>query len=634
MKAYLALLLFIFGNSGIATSTSFYEYCVQENKGSEVTRTVNAILDYYNTVDCSEPQKAISSGNTDLVLSSKLIRDLRPIVGLKGVRNMDLTLNRISDLSSLKHYKGLVELRLTGNMVQDISPLSTIDSLEYLLLYDNHVESIEALGSLKKLKLLNIQLNPIKSFAPLNNIKALKSISAGWFYDFLMDTKCPETVLTNTGLAESIRNLPNLDQIDVSGFGFADLNFLPKEADIESLNVSCNKIKNLDHLANFPRISTLNLSGNTVGDIGVLDKLPNLVNLGISRTGISSLKPLSNHPELLNLNISANMVADLSPLAGNLQLQEIVARNNRIQDLGPIAKLPSLLRLRVGNNPIKTLPDMGSLAGLYILELQNTQIDSLAPLKELKNLDYLNLENIGKLTASDLANLSDTGVRVLGLENNNLSDLSGVSIPSVVMLWLNNNNFDSIRKLGDFTSLLSLYMGDNPINNIAGICDELASLIVLEIDSTSITHIEPLLACSELSSLNLSNNTIYDIEKISNLQSIDDLTINGNGLESIDFIRPLSLNRLSFSSNSVESLEPLRDQENLRYLNAQKNQILSLLPLSGLKNLVDNSNFDVSGNPLGTSVEKTKVNCPVDALSAAVAKWCAEKQVEERHLTQ
>ena len=93
---------------------------------------------------------------------------------------------------------------------------------------------------------------------------------------------------------------------------------------------------------------------------------------------------------------------------------------------------------------------------------------------------------------------------------------------------------------------------------------------------------------TNLTSLDLNNNKIENIEPIRGLTNLTDLYLDNNKIENIEPIKGLThLTNLGLNSNRIENIEPLRELINLTYLGLDSNKIDNIEPLRGLINLTD-----------------------------------------------
>ena len=130
---------------------------------------------------------------------------------------------------------------------------------------------------------------------------------------------------------------------------------------------------------------------------------------------------------------------------------------------------------------------------------------------------------------------------------------------------------------------------------------DLIGLAQLNANSRSISNLEGIQNCVDLTNLDLGWNWITDISPLSALANLTVLDLHGNNW--ITDISPLesltNLMELDLHVNQIVDISPLSDLVNLTWLHLGSNQIVDLNPLSGLINLMElslwqNSIVDIS----------------------------------------
>jgi len=196
-------------------------------------------------------------------------------------------------------------------------------------------------------------------------------------------------------------------------------------------------------------------------------------------------------------------------------------------------------------------------------------------------LDILNITN-------SLIYETDT----LHLENKNISNLSGLSsFENLENLYLSNNNISSIDEIKNCQYMEELYVPNNPKlgNNISAI-ENMTNLVKLDLSTigmTSIQSIHNLMTKWQedyyypLTYLNLSNNTIGNINNIGKITSLEELYISNIGIEDIGEVKDLTaLKTLNASGNQIEDISPLTSLIRLKYLTISSNKIQDITPIS------------------------------------------------------
>lgn len=120
------------------------------------------------------------------------------------------------------------------------------------------------------------------------------------------------------------------DVENISTFGIYD-----NDKDLKVLS-----IEGLQYLKN---LKILNISnGSNIIDISPIASLINLETINLSNNRIENLSPLSNLKKVKSLNLSSNSISDVSPLKKLVSLQTLVINNNPIYDISSLNQLKNL----------------------------------------------------------------------------------------------------------------------------------------------------------------------------------------------------------------------------------------------------------------------------------------------------
>lgn len=146
---------------------------------------------------------------------------------------------------------------------------------------------------------------------------------------------------------------------------------------------------------------------------------------------------------------------------------------------------------------------------------------------------------------------------------------------------------ETLQPLGSLTLLQSLTITDCILSSSdLSVIAALSSLEDLTLTNCQLTNIEALAGAKKLTYLDLSYNTIANIEPLTRLSQLTHLTLAHNALtDSALFGQMTSLVSLDVSYNSLASIAPLAACPGLQELNLSHNQLLSLSGLEGLSGL-------------------------------------------------
>ena len=157
-------------------------------------------------------------------------------------------------------------------------------------------------------------------------------------------------------------------------------------------------------------------------------------------------------------------------------------------------------------------------------------------------------------------------------------------LPYLKKLSVNKFNLEDLSFLEGFTKLETLDLSGSrlPAESLQ-ILSTLPSLKNLLIADCGFSTIAPLAEATSLVRIDLSNNTIRNLEVLAVMPDLEELNLKHNALTDLSSLSSLGkLTRLDVSFNSLTSLEPLAACGNLTFLDAQNNQIAAL---NGIENL-------------------------------------------------
>lgn len=176
-------------------------------------------------------------------------------------------------------------------------------------------------------------------------------------------------------------------------------------------------------------------------------------------------------------------------------------------------------------------------------------------------------------------------------------DLSGNQITVIENLHQNlelrelklyDNKISQIANLERLKDLLHLHVQHNRIQSIGHGLHGLLKLKVLRLDFNRISRIEvrELASCSQLTSLDISNNCLASISAVASLPNLEELYARHNDLRKVDDLsRCKKLQEVDLSFNPLSDLSGLKDNANIRNLCVSHCQLSSFSSLGKLKDL-------------------------------------------------
>lgn len=371
---------------------------------------------------------------TTLRFSANSFRDIRSLIHLPKLRELDLSYAGLTNIDRLEKLVNLVSLDLSANLIIGITPLASLVNLESLNLARNEVRSGRALAQLTKLTFLDLSYAPIEDFSFLEGLIHLQKLSLA------------KTLFADM---EILRNLTDLKELNLNTTRFKSFEVLPSFKRLEVLNLERNKIEAIEPIRDLVFLRQLNLSGNIIKDISPLAALSNLTTLELLFNKIEDISVLKGLTNLEDLTLYANEINELEPLSGLLNLRRLHMGGNAIYDIEPLGSLTNLNKLILQNNHINRLDALSTLKQLTQLVLSSNVIRDIKPLEELKNLQHLSLNSNFIEDVHPLRQL--TKLTNLNLINNRITDIRPLTplIKSGVRVTGSDINSDGIKVSGN-----------------------------------------------------------------------------------------------------------------------------------------------------------------------------------------
>ena len=233
-----------------------------------------------------------------LIVTGNMLPDLKPILNLSALRELNLSKNQITDIRPLANLTRLTELTLSRNEIRDIAPLANLTNLTYLHLGENNIKDITPLANLTALTKLRLSRNQITDLNPLSGLIGLAFL----------------------GLKDNhITDVEPLASLTV----------------LQILWLDRNAITDITPLANLTALTKLELSSNQISNLNPLIGLIGLTSLDLRFNRISDFSPLANLVNLKELWIQDNFGTDINPLRG---LNLIEFRYDAICDIAPYTR--------------------------------------------------------------------------------------------------------------------------------------------------------------------------------------------------------------------------------------------------------------------------------------------------------
>ena len=359
----------------------------------------------------------------------------------------------------------------------------------------------------------------------------------------------------------------------------ADTDFPAHETNVEKMKDWLKTVKYLNIGQNkdplkrsglelMPNIEVLGIGYTPIDDITPVYKFKKLKQLYVSRTGIKDYSFIKNIPTLEGIDFSENDIQDISFLKDYPNLKLVSAAGNNIENINVLKNLTNLESLNLDNNKIKDISALKDLNHLKAVSLENNNITKLDALSNKNELERLFLSNNGGL---ELATLKNDSLEQLTVNNTNIRDLSVVSnLPKLKKIVANDNKITTLSHLKNAKVLESVEVNNNKIDSLDF---ENSTITSLEIKNNKLEEINNINKLSALENLDASGNKISEFP--SNKQNkLINLTVNNNVIRTMENVNNLTaLKYLTMSNNYVSTLALKEKNKTLEYLDISHNTI-------------------------------------------------------------
>ena len=369
--------------------------------------------------------------------------------------------------------------------------------------------------------------------------------------------------------------------------------------------------------------------------------IESLTELEVRNQAISDLTGIEDFINLKILNASQNNLTSLN-LSSNTKLVEVNIWNNKIETLN-VENLIDLEDLTASTNELINL-DVSTNKGLKFLSISYNDIVSL-DLSDLTNLEKITAFRVHPLETLTLKN--NISLNNIYAGRCKLSNLNLAECPNLEDIYLNNNQFTTIDfsnnpllkdvdvsknqltsidlRTGNTQNFTNIDLLENPNLTCVSIDDpEHATLLFsLEIEPHTVYSkecgvytyiaddnfekalndlgIDNVLGDNHIlnintvtiTSLNLSNYNISNLEGINAFADLTSLNVSKNQLQEIDLSANVLLEDLDVSENAIQVLD-LSMLGNLRSIEAHENQLFYFNLQNGNNNNI--TNFSVNDN--------------------------------------
>lgn len=539
----------------------------------------------------------------EIRLSQTRVTNVSGLARFVNLRILDLSQTMVSDITGLGSLTNLTDLDLTNTLVSSADPLSSLVNLERLALSLTRVSNLEPLSTLKKLTHLELEHCPINDLRPLASCEALSNI----FLDH-----------TDIMSLNDLRGLPALSRI------YCDNTMVNQAIAQQFLRqrptvlVIFDSGRLLTWWETMPPVwqevfmKTMEFDGMAPGR-ETLQKMANIEHIDVSgRYAIQTLRPLEVMTSLKTLDCSGTAIVSLQPLADLLDLEKLNCAHTRINDLEPLSRLKRLTELIVSYTEVNSFSGLESVSNLKNLAADSLDIQYLFQLDSLTRLSTVSIEG-APITEEETRRFLDARSQTLLIYQSafllNWWTTLTPAWKSAFTQFATLPATPSAESLHRLSQSRSLSFSNNPGLATLQPLTVFKKVRHLQIESSMVRDLSPLMGLVSLQTLILSQNPVEDLTPISNLRQLIHLELDNTLVEDLDPLVTLKkLQVLNCNGSRVKSLKPLEYLNELSQVDISNTDVRSLSPIEELTNLsvLECYNTRISDR----TIEKFKVNHP------------------------
>ncbi len=551
---------------------------IKNINGLEHLAQLNDLKLYTNQISDLSPLANLTQLSF-LSLQGNNVSDLSPIKNLLNLNELVLSHNQIESILPLEKMLELKTLNLRNNNISDLLPLADLRKLWSVNLVNNDkltcVDNVSDNSySYKDLASTCLKKGPEHWVLDIPDPNLAKCLTSTFYYDVsdVKDVGCGNGKDSKHSIfdLEGIQTFTELLELRLWAHPVSDISALTKLEKLQRLYLNRSPVTDVSVLNSLTELSVLSIDNHPNFNLSSLSLLTQLRGLEIGGSEIKDLSFLSTLTQLSSLTITAPLAAgiDLSPLASLVNLRNIEFDfprsenvNELYSDLSPLTNLFNLKTLDLGNLEVDNLSVLAPLTQLKKLLLTAPKQKELDAFSQFKNLWFLSISS-GQITdISGLKALNNLNKISLFNKDTPLECMGDAFIVdySLEEIQLENGQF---TKAGEGpTTEFSLSHGD--INEK---CWDPELTIEFALDQVKD---ESLRSCISDEAQNKALSSPFDIIKLEcpslAIQSLDGLGLFKN------------LSSLDVSDNSLSEIRELNSLENLYQVKLSQNEQLDCL---------------------------------------------------------
>lgn len=249
--------------------------------------------------------------------------ELRVLEKLPKLEKLILSDCGLSTIADLENLTSLTYLDISNNTIRNLEPLMGMTGMKELYMQLNAVISLDALSGMYELEKLNVSFNSISSLAPLGLCSKLNWLDAS-----------NNTISSVTGIA----NLPVLATLTLNYNQLSDVSALGACIQLQELNFANNAVYDISTLASLTNLEIFDFSYNNVS---ALPSWPQNCALRIikgAHNQVNSIYCLGGMPNLTYVAMDYNNLTDISNLASCASLVQVNVYGNPVTDVSALTQ--------------------------------------------------------------------------------------------------------------------------------------------------------------------------------------------------------------------------------------------------------------------------------------------------------
>ncbi|CAL5995980.1 Conserved_hypothetical protein [Hexamita inflata] len=554
---------------------------------------------------------------------------LTSVEGVQNMTELELVNFNSNDLLFIDPIKALTKLKqvfVDGNMLHDLKVIKNLPNFAYNAIQKQRIATMDDYK-----KILKNQFSEIKAKELMEVCKNNQKFDEEFVYDTKMISQLKPHVqgknlkIINNQDLNSIQFIDqlNIDELNIQNCKNVTCQRIPKfiqKLIINNCQLTTEKLVGIEQIE---KITSLDLGLNALTDnsLNVIAEMKTLVELNLSLNRLENVEKLKQLTLLKQLDLNQNRIKDISSFNQLINLQNFDGSYNNLSQVS-LQDMNRLKVLNLSNNQIYSIDGLQNLANLVYLNLSNNLIGSLEFCKDLRHLIDIRVHGNSIKDYSPILNHTNYQLiwqehiqqNIHEIDNTDLTPKESTDIQQNLILKViqkteqiirqDNNNQNQSEYLNcKFYDKLQKDNLDNIIFNMTQYNYVLKSvntylleyLIKLNLSSLRIRYISLLKELVHLTYLNLSNNNIYNINSLKQLIKLHYLNLNNNRIIICAPLKHIcNVTDLRINKNLINDLETVTKMKYFKHSWIQNYSHQHELTVYDYQQYLDNSSIILS----------------------------------------